>query len=534
MKTQKALIYIRVSSRGQAEHGTSLEDQEKVCLRKAEEMNALIVDTISDRAVSGGFYAARPGIQDACKRIEAGEANLLICMNLSRYSRDAEHQQTIKKRIERAGGRLVLCDMHFDETPEGDLAFGIMGNFAEYERKVIRKRTMTGRRRRAEQGLQPCRNVSPLGYHVVTKEDVLTGRYPVGTVGTYQVVEETAGLVRELFARCAAGAPLRALARWLSEQNASTSQGGSAWYASTIRAVLTNPVYKGDALFGKKEVVPDESRVERGYRMTYTLRNRSDEECVHISAPALIDAETWQMCQSRLADNKKRLSGPKGRRYLLSGIVRCMATGNRKAASRTKWALYYTCASNNYGRCSCSKLRADVIEPIAKMVIRLLAHSPELVKEALEAYSEKPKETDEIEIRRALESLADREKATVQAQIAGIQAGVDPSLYTAAFADIAANRKVLQERLSALTAHESTNASVPINAADLLAEAALDVEEVLLSDDQDVNLAQKNAYLSRVIHAIYPQETGFRFEIASPPGVGVTVQQISSWCQACP
>jgi site-specific DNA recombinase len=147
---------------------------------------------LREEGVSGALYIARPGMQKALSLIEAGKANLLICANLSRYSRDAEHQHAIKRRLESAGARLVLCDMDFDATPEGDLAFGIMGNFAAYERKIIRKRTMTGRRRCAENGIQPHRNLSPFGYHVITKEDVLTGRYPAGTVGTYQVIEEQA------------------------------------------------------------------------------------------------------------------------------------------------------------------------------------------------------------------------------------------------------------------------------------------------------------------------------------------------------
>ncbi len=79
---------------------------------------------------------------------------MLIIANLSRFSRDREHQSAIKKRVQAAGARLVFCDMDFDDTPEGDLAFGIMGTFADYERKVIKDRTMKGRKRRAQEGLQ--------------------------------------------------------------------------------------------------------------------------------------------------------------------------------------------------------------------------------------------------------------------------------------------------------------------------------------------------------------------------------------------
>ena len=80
---------------------------------------------------SGALYHARPGIQAALRDLEAGKADTLIIANLSRFSRDREHQSTIKKRVEAAGARLVFCDMDFADTPEGDLAFGIMGTFAD-------------------------------------------------------------------------------------------------------------------------------------------------------------------------------------------------------------------------------------------------------------------------------------------------------------------------------------------------------------------------------------------------------------------
>ncbi len=171
----RAIVYTRVSTGEQAENGTSLAGQLEACKAKAQAIGAPVVSVHQDAGVSGALYQSRPGMQAALRDLESGKANCLIIANLSRYSRDREHQSAIKKRVEVAGGHLVFCDMEFADTPEGDLAFGIMGTFADYERKVIKERTMKGRRRRAEQGIQPCRNHSPFGYHVVSNKDVLSG-----------------------------------------------------------------------------------------------------------------------------------------------------------------------------------------------------------------------------------------------------------------------------------------------------------------------------------------------------------------------
>lgn len=54
----------------------------------------------------------------------------------------------------------------FDDTPEGDLAFNIMGRFARYEKQLIRTRSMKGKRKRAEEGQQPQRSTPAYGYHM--------------------------------------------------------------------------------------------------------------------------------------------------------------------------------------------------------------------------------------------------------------------------------------------------------------------------------------------------------------------------------
>jgi len=71
----------------------------------------------------------RPGIQAALTNLEVGKAELLIIASLSRFSRDREHQSAIQKRVIAAGASLVFCDMPFEDTPEGDLALGMMGRY---------------------------------------------------------------------------------------------------------------------------------------------------------------------------------------------------------------------------------------------------------------------------------------------------------------------------------------------------------------------------------------------------------------------
>lgn len=522
----KAVIYTRVSTEEQAENGTSLETQELGCLRKAAQIGAQVIGIHKDEGISGAFYMSRPGMLAALADVEAGRAEILIVASLSRFSRDVEHQQGLKKRIERAGGRLVLCDMELQDTPEGDLQFGIMGQFAQYERQVIRKRTMIGRKKRAEEGIQPYRTLSPFGYHVPTEKDVLAGVYPASALGLYQVIEEEAAVVRELFIRCAAGTPLRGLAKWLDAKGVPTPQGGLRWYPSTLRCLLNNSVYKGTALVGRREVVTDESRLQKGFKMSYSLRSRPADQCVPIAVPALVTEDLWEACQKRLGDNQAAFSGNPKRRYTLSGYAVCIECGRRMGGWTCHGCSYYVCNvewCNQYKRAK----RGPDAENAVRLCIETLAAEPEQIAKAITVYTEADHDSDAGDVLKKLqgemEALAAQEKATITAQIAGIQNGADPGIYAGLFSEIARKRKELQERISALSVPFPEETFNPKETARIIAQIAADIHLVFSSPD--VSPARKNAILASILRSVKIDVDRYHVELAPIPGSGLTVQQ---------
>ena len=106
-KAHGAILYVRVSSEEQVKN-TSLGGQLDSCRAKAGELSLPIVAEYRDEGISGAFFKSRPGLQAALSDIEEGRGNRLICLDISRLSRDVEHQQIIKKKVENAGGRAGL------------------------------------------------------------------------------------------------------------------------------------------------------------------------------------------------------------------------------------------------------------------------------------------------------------------------------------------------------------------------------------------------------------------------------------------
>lgn len=527
---KKAVLYLRVSTDEQAESGTSLETQEFACLRKAAEMGAQVVEMYRDEGVSGALYLSREGLQKALSDIESGRANILIVYSISRLSRDVEHQQIILKRLKAAGARLVICDMPVEDTEEGELMFGISGTFAQYERQLIRKRTMDGRRRRAEEGRMPYRTRSPFGYYIPIREDMYAGRYSAEQVGTYLIVEAEAEIVRELFRRYAAGASLRGLGLWLDSQGVPTRQGAPYWKPVVLRSMLMNHVYKGLVLVGKREYIT----VSEGRKWTSSCRFRPEEQCIRITIPAIVDEQTWEMCQQRLTTNRARFSGHPGRRHLLSGILICPQCGKRMKGATIKGVLYYRCYEETF--CPYRKhTPGSKADGLISRLIRSISQSPHLLATKLHVYSQSHKATGQVECREELQeelkTLQAKERATVQAQIAGIAAGADPSLYDALFTEIATKKKFLTERLAALEARSKEETFSADDTAGIIAQAFADVETVL--DSTDLTPAEKNRAVSTIIHGIYPPVEGeeYRVDLAALPGSGLTVSRVSTCLQ---
>lgn len=533
----RALLYARVSSDKQTE-GTSLTEQHIACKVKAEAIGAQVVGYYEDAGVSGGLYWARPGIQAALSEIESGNADTLIIAKLDRYSRDREHQAAIKKRVQLAGARLVFCDMDFADTPEGDLQFGILGSFAEYERKVIKERTSKGRRRTAiEKGIQTQSSMRPFGYYIPTKDDVLLGNYAPEQRGKYQIVEDDARWVREMFRRVASGESLHSVARWLNSEGVATPRKGQFWRVSTLKRILNNPVYKGQATFGRHERRHDETLLSREYKQgqnytqPYVVRETSEEKWIYIDAPALVDEAVWETCNAALSQNQARLGGRPERRYTLSGLIRCPKCERTMHASKrmqppcpSRIAKHqynpvlkyvYACPdsrpSRNTGghQCNPRNYNGTKAERCVIEAVKHAARVPQATEAALAAFYQLKSSTgseDEYKSLQAqLKDLERRETATIEAQIRGIACGASVSVYEDVLRQIAAQRTQAQEQLNQAAAQRvSATPDDCKDAAQVIAEALNGVDEVL--EASELSDGEKRDLLARVVESIYPTE----------------------------
>lgn len=128
--------YARVSTKGQAKDGNSLEAQEKAL--KESGANEIYVDAFT------GTKTDRPEFDKLMKKIQKGDT--LIVTKLDRFARSmSQGSELVSDLIERGIKVYILNIGVMDNTPSSKLIRNVFFAFAEFERDMIVERTMEGK-----------------------------------------------------------------------------------------------------------------------------------------------------------------------------------------------------------------------------------------------------------------------------------------------------------------------------------------------------------------------------------------------------
>lgn len=128
--------YARVSTKGQASKGNSLEEQ----VNKLTEEGCEVIY----KEAFTGTKAERPEFKKVLAELKEGDT--LVVTKLDRFARSTvDGIQTVKALFDK-GVRVHILNMGLvEDTPTGRLVFNIMSSFAEFERDMIVERTQEGK-----------------------------------------------------------------------------------------------------------------------------------------------------------------------------------------------------------------------------------------------------------------------------------------------------------------------------------------------------------------------------------------------------
>lgn len=316
----RAAVYVRVSTLEQGEHGYSLDAQGQDCRRLAAELKAEVVTEFRD--TDSGASWDLPGLNAMLDAAKRGDFDLLLVYDPDRLARRMAKQLVIEEELTKAGVRIQYCTLRGGDSAEDRLLKNVRSSIAEYEREKIALRTARGRRAKAEQGIVVGNGIPPLGY-----------RYTHGANGRVNGLEPdpaTAPIVQRIFADVVV-LPTLELCRRLTAEGVPTYLGAKAWANSTILSIVHNPVYLGQAAYGRRDT---------------NKRPRDPSQWLTAEVPPLVDRATWEAAHRALA-SRKSVRPARGSEeddpYLLRGLLTCVSCGGFLACIPNNGYRYYKC-----------------------------------------------------------------------------------------------------------------------------------------------------------------------------------------------
>lgn len=233
----------------------------------------------TDEGISGTSTKKREGFQQMIADALDGKINLIITKSVSRFARNTvDSLSTIRLLKEHDVEVYFQKENIFTFDSKGELMISILSSLAQEESRSISENVTWGQRKRFADGKVSLPYKSFLGYRK-------------GADGLPEIVPEEAEIVRYIYRRFIAGLTLYKIAAELTEQGIPTPAGKEKWASHTIKSILTNEKYKGDALLQKKftvDFLTKKQKINEGEIPQYYVEN---------SHPAIITPEEFDMVQ---------------------------------------------------------------------------------------------------------------------------------------------------------------------------------------------------------------------------------------------
>lgn len=263
----------------------------------------------TDAGISATSTKHRNGFKQMIHDALDGRIDLIITKSVSRFARNTVDSLTAIRQLKEHG---VECYFEKENIRtfdgKGELLLTIMSSIAQEEARSISENCTWGQRRRFADGKVAVPFKSFLGYDR-------------GSDGNLVVNREQAKLVRRIYGMFLRGQSVYAIARILTEEGIPTPTGKSTWYASTIKSILTNEKYKGDALLQKtytSDFLTKKKKINKGEVPQYYVKNNHE---------AIIDGRIFDMVEELMKDTNKgqnRRSGVS----IFSSKIKCGECGS--------------------------------------------------------------------------------------------------------------------------------------------------------------------------------------------------------------
>lgn len=300
----RVILYYR-NSHGEQE--ASIERQESVLEPHAVKQGWNVVARIYDEDISGGETLARPGLQTMLKMIRNGEADGIGIDSNARLLRlNMIKMGALLDPIVDAGVWIEAAkEGRFDpNSMTGRVMMGLNSE-VDYGKLLSTARDSLTQQIRLAKDMGEAPLPKPCyGYRRVDDMDK-PPRKDRRRYGKWIVHDQEGAIVRQIFKWYAEGETPGWICSELRRRAVPTQSGGTHWHRGSLRAILENEKYIGDAAYGKTspgkyyhqengEAVATQGRPDkrRNPRSTWIFSTAR--------VPKIVDRDVWQTVQDRL------------------------------------------------------------------------------------------------------------------------------------------------------------------------------------------------------------------------------------------
>ena len=300
-------IYIRVSTEDQAREGFSLPEQEKRLRAMCEYKNYEIYKVYKDAGISAKTGNKRPAFEELLQDIKDKKCNTIVVLKLDRLTRSVYDWENIIKFLEENNAYLDCANDDINTTnANGKMISRILMSVSQQEIERTSERTKVGLSGAIKAGHIPAR--APLGYKHVDRLLVPDSL--------------TKDIIIRIFNLYFEGCTYVKIAKIYNEEKI---LGKTNWRDTTILKIISNEIYKGDYVSGKRS----------GNSVYYE----------NVVEP-LVSKELWEECQVQKRKNSRNYKRDK--EYLFLQKLRCpkcrkILGGNATRKKNGKVYYYYQC-----------------------------------------------------------------------------------------------------------------------------------------------------------------------------------------------
>ena len=363
-------LYIRVSTEDQAREGFSLPEQEKRLRAMYEYKGYEIYKLYKDAGISAKTGNTRPAFEELLQDIRDKKCNTIVVLKLDRLTRSVFDLEGIMNFLEENNAYLDCANEEINTTnSSGKMVARLLTTVSQNKIERTSERTKFGLSGAIKEGHIPAR--APLGYKHIDKKLVPDPLTKDIVIRIYNLYFE--------------GKSYYNIATIFNEEQV---LGKTNWKDTGILRIISNEVYKGDYVHGKRTNHP-------------TLYKDVVEP--------IVSKEMWDNCQVQKKKNQKNYM--RTQTYIFLQKLKCpkcgriLAGGASHKIKSDKWYFYY-----RYGNCK-SNIHEDKIEDKIKVLLADILEYDNVVNEfflpVLKSKIDNPKEQLEKELK-SLNNKRDR------------------------------------------------------------------------------------------------------------------------------